>query len=67
MVKNLSYKCKCGGTLKQSHSHVEFFGIDFGVKDCEVCIKCGSEYLDDSVMEEIEQKVKENQQKEAGN
>jgi len=60
MVKEkiLPYKCKCGGKLKKSQTQVEFFGIDFGIKECEVCTACGSEYLGDEVMEEIEQEIK---------
>tara|TARA_Y100000310_G_C20649244_1_gene798446 strand:+ start:1086 stop:1433 length:348 start_codon:yes stop_codon:yes gene_type:complete len=54
----LPYKCKCGGTLKKSHTQVEFFGIDFGIKECEVCTKCGSEYLSDETLDEVEQEVK---------
>ena len=56
--KPLPYKCKCSGTLKQSRTQVEFFGIDFGIKNCEVCTKCSSEYLYDKVLEEVEQEVK---------
>ena len=56
--KILPYPCNCGGTLKKSSTHVEFYGIDFGVWDCEVCTKCGSEYLDDEVLGKIEQEVK---------
>ena len=55
----LPYKCNCGGTLKKSHTQVEFFGIDFGIRKCEVCTKCNSEYLDDEVLNEIEKEVKE--------
>lgn len=54
----LPYKCNCGGILKKSHTQVEFFGIDFGIKECEVCTKCGSEYLSDDVLDEVEGKVK---------
>ena len=57
--KILPYKCKCGGILKQSKCNVEFFGIDFGIRQCEVCTGCGTEYLDEAVMEEIEHRVKE--------
>lgn len=38
---------------------MEFFGIDFGLKDAEVCTRCGSEYLDQETMKEIETIVKE--------
>ena len=54
----LPYKCKCGGILKKSRTQVEFFGIDFGIRECEVCTKCGSEYLSDDVLGEIENEVK---------
>lgn len=56
--KILPYKCNCGGTIKKSHTQVEFFGIDFGIKECEVCTKCGSEYLSDEVLDEVEQEIK---------
>ena len=56
--KILSYKCNCGGTLKKSHTQVEFFGIDFGIRECEVCTKCGSEYLSDEILDEVEREVK---------
>ena len=54
----LPYKCNCGGTLKKSHTQVEFFGIDFGTRECEVCTKCSSEYLSDETLNDIEQEVK---------
>ena len=56
--KILPYKCNCGGTLRKSQTQVEFFGIDFGIRECEVCSQCGSEYLDDETMEIIEKEVK---------
>ena len=56
--KILSYKCNCGGILKKSQTQVEFFGIDFGIKECEVCTKCGSEYLDNETLGEVEEEVK---------
>ena len=54
----LSYPCNCGGTLKKGFTQVEFFGIDFGLKECEICTRCGSEYLNDKVLEQIEGEVK---------
>jgi hypothetical protein len=51
-------KCKCGGKLKRSFTEVEFFGIDFGMKQANVCTKCGTEYLPQEVMEEVETEVK---------
>lgn len=54
----LPYKCRCGGKLKKSTTQVEFFGIDFGIRDCEVCTRCNSEFLDDETVEEVEQEVK---------
>lgn len=59
MNKEIPYKCTCGGELKRSRVEVEFFGIDFGLKDGEVCTRCGSEYLDQETMKEIETIVKE--------
>ncbi len=59
MNKEIPYKCTCGGELKRSKVEVEFFGIDFGLKDAEVCTRCGSEYLDQDTMKEIETIVKE--------
>ena len=37
---------------------MEFFGIDFGVKEASICSDCGSEYLPQQVMEEVEAEVK---------
>ncbi|OGI64735.1 hypothetical protein A2642_02810 [Candidatus Nomurabacteria bacterium RIFCSPHIGHO2_01_FULL_39_10] len=54
----LPYKCRCGGTLKWSQCAVEFYGIDFGIRKCEVCTSCSSEYFDDKTTSEIEQEVK---------
>lgn len=54
----LGIRCKCGGRLKKSVSEVEFFGIDFGLKEADVCSKCGSEYLSQEVMQELEAEVK---------
>ena len=54
----MPYKCRCGGKLKKSQCQVEFFGMDFGVRECEVCTKCQAEYLDDEVLGEIEKEVK---------
>lgn len=54
----LPYKCSCGGTLKKSQCSVEFYGIDFGIRDCEMCTSCGSEYLDQEVMKSLEEEVK---------
>jgi len=51
-------KCKCGGKLKTGFAEVEFFGIDFGAKRVDVCSDCGSEYLSQEVMEEVEAEVK---------
>ena len=56
--KILPYPCRCGGTLKESQCPVEFFGIDFGIKKCEVCTNCNSEYLDEQITAEIEEEVK---------
>ena len=58
MIEEIPYKCTCGGKLKRSKVEVEFFGINFGLKDAEVCSLCGSEYLDQDTMKEIETEVK---------
>lgn len=54
----LPYPCSCGGKMKKSKTQVEFFGIDFGIRECEICTRCQSEFLDDKTMAEIEQEVK---------
>ena len=54
-----SISCNCGGILKKSHTQVEFFGIDFGIKECEICTKCNSEYLSNEILYEVEKEVKE--------
>ncbi len=59
MNDEIPYKCTCGGDLKRSKVEVEFFGIDFGLRDAEICTLCGSEYLDQDTMKEIEAEVKE--------
>ena len=58
MEELLEYPCRCGGKLKKSECEVEFFGVSFGLKPCEVCTKCGSEYLDNIIMKEIEDDLK---------
>ena len=54
----LPYKCRCGGILKKSITEVEFFGINFGIKECEVCTKCNAEYLDNEVIQDIQEQTK---------
>ena len=39
MEKILPYKCRCGGTLKKSQTNVEFFGIDFGIKEKNIKVR----------------------------
>ena len=58
MEKILPYPCSCGGKLKKSFCHVEFFGIDFGEQECEVCTLCNSEFLNDETLAEIEKQVR---------
>ncbi len=41
-----------------THCPVEFFGIDFGMQKCERCAQCGTEFLDETTVEKIEQEVK---------
>lgn len=52
------YKCSCGGPLRRTRVPVTFFGIDFGLREAEVCGACGAEYLDQAVMKEVEAEVK---------
>jgi hypothetical protein len=59
MNEKIPYKCSCGGDLKWSKVDVEFFGINFGMKDAEVCTSCGSEYLEQDTLKEIEKTVRE--------
>ena len=58
LEKSISHPCNCGGKLKKAYTQVEFFGIDFGIRLCEVCNDCGSEYLNDETLQEIEKEVK---------
>ncbi len=44
--------------MKKSHCEIEFFGIDFGLKECEICTSCGSEYLSEETMKKIEKEIK---------
>ncbi|HEV2139035.1 MAG TPA: hypothetical protein VGR53_09335 [Nitrososphaerales archaeon] len=53
----LGIRCRCGGKLKKTATEVEFFGIDFWMKEAEVCTECGSEYLSQELMKEIESEV----------
>ncbi len=57
--EEIPYKCSCGGSLKKTKVEVEFFGIDFGLRDAEVCSVCSSEYLDQETLKEIEKEIKE--------
>ena len=57
--EEVPYKCSCGGSLKKTKVEVEFFGIDFGLRDAEVCTACGSEYLDQETLKVIEKETKE--------
>ena len=58
MEQVIEYPCSCGGKLKKSFCSIEFFGISFGERPCEVCTACGSEFLDDATLQEIEIEVK---------
>jgi len=57
--KVLPYPCRCGGKLVVAPMHVEYFGVDFGIRDGHVCTSCGDEYLTDEVWQEVEDKAKE--------
>ncbi|MBI5253886.1 MAG: hypothetical protein HY930_05775 [Euryarchaeota archaeon] len=56
--KVLPYPCRCGGRLVKVPMHVEYFGIDFGIREGHMCTKCGDEYLTDEIWQEIEDKAK---------
>lgn len=56
--KVLPYPCRCGGKLVKAQIHIEYFGIDFGIKEGHTCTKCGDEYLTDEIWQEIEDKAK---------
>jgi len=56
--KLLPYPCRCGGKMVVAPMHVEYFGIDFGIRDGHVCTKCGDEYLTEDVWQEVEDKAK---------
>lgn len=58
-AKILPYPCRCGGKLVITPIHIEYFGIDFGIRKGHVCAKCGDEYLTDETWQEIEDKAKE--------
>ncbi len=57
--EEVPYKCGCGGNLKKTKVEVEFFGIDFGLRDAEVCTACGAEYLNQETLKEIEEEIKD--------
>jgi hypothetical protein len=57
-AKTTGIRCKCGGKLKTGHTEVEFYGIDFGIKEAEICTRCGAEYISQGLMEELEAEVK---------
>lgn len=53
-----THTCSCGGWLKSANVPVEFYGIDFGLRKAEVCGSCGSEFLDQKTLLEIEREIK---------
>ncbi|MFQ6136542.1 MAG: hypothetical protein ACE5PM_05120 [Candidatus Hydrothermarchaeales archaeon] len=57
--KVLHYPCRCGGRLVKAPIHVEYFGVDFGIREGHVCTSCGDEYLTDETWREIEERAKE--------
>jgi hypothetical protein len=50
--EKISYNCSCGGKLRKGFCEVEFFGINFDMKECEICAKCNSEFLGEETMQE---------------
>ncbi len=51
-------KCRCGDSLVKSQCEAEFFGVDFGIKKCEICKECSAEYLDNETMKSLENEIK---------
>lgn len=45
--------------MKKAKAEVELFGLSFGIREIELCTKCGEEFISDEVMEEIEGRAKE--------
>ena len=58
MTQILEHPCKCGGQLKRGLIEVEFFGKKFGQREAEICMKCGSQFLSQETLLEIESEVK---------
>jgi len=58
-TKVLPYPCRCGGKLIETPMHIEYFGIDFGIRTGHVCTSCGDEFITDEIWEEVENKAKE--------
>jgi len=56
--KVLPYPCRCGGKLVKAPIQVEYFGIDFGIREGNVCTRCGDEFLTEEVWQEIEDRAK---------
>jgi hypothetical protein len=56
--KVLPYPCRCGGKLVKAPIEIEYFGIDFGIREGHVCTTCGDEYLTDDIWQEVEDKAK---------
>ena len=57
--KVLPYPCRCGGKLVKAPIEIEYFGVDFGIREGHVCTNCGDEYLTDELWQEVEDKAKE--------
>jgi hypothetical protein len=55
----LPYPCRCGGKLVKAPISIEYFGIDFGIREGHVCTTCGDEFLTDEIWQEIEDRAKE--------
>jgi hypothetical protein len=45
--------------MKRAQAPIELFGLDFGVREVELCTKCGERFISDETMEEVEEKAKE--------
>ncbi len=53
-------KCpECGGELEEAEKDVDMLGRVIGQFKCEICKVCGSTFMDDETMKNVEEKTKE--------
>ena len=53
-----TYPCPCGGKLIWKKEKVVIEGVNCGVLDIEICVKCGEEYFPEESMKLVESKLK---------